>query len=496
MLTQSKASSSSGPLSSDIHALADTPAQHDPQEMAAVFELQKAAFQSASFASYQTRMNNLKKLYKVIDENSETLSEALNKDFGCRSKSESEVAEIIGCLSSIRYLMKNLKSFMKPKKRATSIWFLPAKNQVILQPLGVIGVMAPWNYSLHLTIAPMAAALAAGNTVMAKMSELTPHTCATLKTLLERHFKQDTVAVFGGEVAAAQQFSNLPFNHLLFTGSTAVGKMIAKAAANNLTPVTLELSGKSPVVIGKDYDVTEAAKRIMWGKTFNAGQTCVAPDYVLLPKEKLLEFVRAARAAVNQYYPQGIDHCDYTSVINHQHYLRLNNLLDDAEQQGIEVLPLAEPIHKDNKVAPTLVLQPNDQCKIYNDELFGPLLPIFTYDNLDHAIEQIKPHSDPLALYVFSQHQDERNYIAQRISAGSVAINDTLLQYIQNDLPFGGVGNSGLGKYHGIEGFQTFSNSQAQFIQRGLGKFTSIKLLYPPYTGFSRFMMKLLRLLP
>lgn len=496
MLSQSHSSTLKESLPSGTLETRSMLGEHNPQEMDEVFALQQATFKAAPFASYQTRLSNLKKLYKVIDEHSEALSDALNKDFGCRSKHESEVAEIIGCLSSIRYLIKNLKNFMKPKKRATSIWFLPAKNQVILQPLGVIGVMAPWNYSLHLTIAPMAAALAAGNTVMAKMSELTPNTSTTLKALLQKHFNEDTVAVFGGEVAAAQQFSNLPFNHLLFTGSTAVGKIIAKAAANNLTPVTLELSGKSPVVIGKDYDVAEAAKRIMWGKTFNAGQTCVAPDYVLLPKEKLLEFVRAAREAISQYYPQGIDHSDYTSVINHHHYLRLQALLEDAEQQGVEVLPLTQSIHKDNKIAPTLVLQPHEKCKIYNDELFGPLLPIFVYDNLDHAIEQIKPHADPLALYIFSQHKDETDYITKRIAAGSVAINDTLLQYIQNDLPFGGVGNSGLGKYHGMEGFQTFSNSQAQFIQRGVGKFTSIKLLYPPYTGFSQFMMKLLRLLP
>ena len=489
MLSQAKSSSMISHKSASIE-------QHDPSVMEGVFQLQKAAFNDRPFASYQARMKNLKTLYRVIDEHSQELKDALNLDFGCRSSQESELAEIIGSLSSIRYLMKNLKRFMKPKKRATSIWFLPAKNQVILQPLGVIGVMAPWNYSLHLTIAPMAAALAAGNTVMAKMSELTPETCATLKRLLHNEFDQDTLAIFGGEVAAAQQFSNLPFNHLLFTGSTAVGKKIALAAANNLTPVTLELSGKSPVVIGKDYDISEAAKRIMWGKTFNAGQTCVAPDYVLLPKEKLLEFVRAAREAVTQYYPNGIGSGDYTSVINHHHYLRLNELLEDAQQQGVEVLPLLEAKNTEHKIPPTLILQPHADCKIYHDELFGPLLPIFTYDNLDDAIEQIKPHSDPLALYVFSQQQDEREYITQRVAAGSVAINDTLLQYIQNDLPFGGVGNSGLGKYHGIEGFQTFSNSQAMFIQRGIGHFTSIKLLYPPYTGFSQFMMKLLRLLP
>jgi len=465
-------------------------------EMDDVFQKQKNAFDQARFIRYQDRMANLKKLYRLIDGHSQELADALNSDFGCRSRYETELAEIIGSLSSIRYLMKNLKRFMKPKNRSTSIWFMPAKGQVMLQPLGVIGVMAPWNYSLHLTIAPMAAGLAAGNRVMAKMSELTPNTAITLKGLIEKAFSQDTLAIFDGGVDAAKQFSNLPFDHLLFTGSTSVGKIIAQAAAKNLTPVTLELSGKSPVVIGKNYNIEEAAKRIIWGKSFNAGQTCVAPDYVLLPKDKLIEFTRAARAAANQYFPNGVDNGDYSSIINSHHCQRIQSLLDDAQEQGVEVLALTDKPTTQNKIPPTLVLEPNENCRIFSEEIFGPVLPVFTYENLDDALQQINHHRDPLALYVFSSVKDEVEYITHHVRAGNVAVNDTLLQYIQNDLPFGGVGNSGMGKYHGIEGFETFSSKQATLTQRGIGNFTSIKLLYPPYTGFSRFMMKLLRLLP
>jgi len=234
----------------------------------------------------------------------------------------------------------------------------------------------------------------------------------------------------------------------------------------------------------------------MWGKSFNAGQTCVAPDYVLLPKDKLIEFTRAARAAVTGYFPNGIDNGDYSSIINQNHCERVQGLIDDAKEQGVNVLELAPKAETNNKIPPTLVLEPNENCRIFNEEIFGPVLPVFTYENLDDALQQINHHRDPLALYVFSSVSDEVEYVTRHVRAGSVAVNDTLLQYIQNDLPFGGVGNSGLGKYHGIEGFQTFSSKQARFTQRGIGNFTSIKLLYPPYTGFSRFMMKLIRFMP
>ena len=483
-----------------IHASQSNEHELKMVELSTIFEQQKTSFEATPYPEYHARLANLKTLYKLINDNAETLAEALNKDFGCRSRQETEIAEIIGSLSSIRYLQKNLKRFMKPERRRTSIWFLPASGKVISRPLGVVGVMAPWNYSLHLTIAPVAAALAAGNRVMAKMSELTPETARTLRRLVAQYFSTDTLAVIDGDLVVAQAFSAMPFNHLLFTGSTNVGKKIASAAAKNLTPVTLELSGKSPVVIGKDYNIEEAACRIMWGKSFNAGQTCVAPDYVLVPRHKLLEFTRAARAAVKRYYPNGVDDHDYTSIINAHHCQRIKALLTDANEKGVEVLPLTEfgkdDVQNINKIPPTLVLEPNKDCKIFDEEVFGPVLPVFTYENLSEAEALVKQHPDPLALYIFSHQPDEIAQLSQSIPAGSIGVNETLLQYIQNDLPFGGVGQSGLGKYHGNEGFKAFSNQQAIFKQSGLGSYTGTKLLYPPYGKLTHLMLKLIRTWP
>lgn len=458
---------------------------------------QKNAFNQTPHPDYKARLANLKTLHKLVDDNADKLTKALNKDFGCRASEETEIAEIIASLSSIRYLMKNLKAFMKPDKRKISIWFQPAKGEVVLRPLGVVGVIAPWNYSLHLTIAPVATALAAGNRVMAKMSELTPHTATLLQQLVSETFPEEVLSIFDGDVEVAQAFSELPFDHLLFTGSTNVGRQIAQAAAKNLTPVTLELSGKSPVIIGKDYDVEEAANRVIWGKCMNAGQTCVAPDYIFVPRTKLIEFTRAARAAANRYLPNGVDQQSYTSIINQRHCYRINNLLEDARLNGVEVLPLLDvdtvKLLEKNKIPPTLVIEPNNSCKIFDEEIFGPVLPVFAYDDIQEAIDIIQLNSDPLALYVFSQYQDEVNYVTNRVSAGSVAINDTLLEYLQNDLPFGGVGKSGSGKYHGKEGFESFSNKQATFTQAGLGTFTGTKLLYPPYGKVSHLMLRILR---
>jgi len=474
--------------------------EHQIEGLETTFFAQKEAFDLNPHPDYKARLANLKILYRLIDVNADKLADALNKDFGCRVREESEIAEIIGSLSSIRYLMTNLKKFMRPDKRRISIWFQPAKGEVVLRPLGIVGVIAPWNYTLHLTIAPVAAALAAGNRVMAKMSESTPHTASLLKRLVSEAFPSDTLSIFDGGVDVAQAFSSLPFNHLLFTGSTNVGREIAKAAAKNLTPVTLELSGKSPVVIGKYYSVEEAANRVVWGKCFNAGQTCVAPDYIFVPRDKLLEFTRAARAAARRYFPEGIDKDNYTSIINQRHCQRINSLIDDAKANGVEVLPLLDvdisKLLKRNKIPPTLVLQPTRCCKIFDEEVFGPVLPVFVYDELSEVIDVIRLNSDPLALYVFSNHQDEISYISNRVNAGNVAINDTLLEYIQNDLPFGGVGKSGSGKYHGKEGFEAFSNKQAMFIQSGLGSFTGTKLLYPPYGKIAHLMLKILRRWP
>lgn len=465
-------------------------------QLQAIFAAQQARFDKDRYPSFKTRLANLQKLYDLINQNSEAIENALEQDFVCRSQKETMIAEIIGSLSSIRYLMSNLKRFMKPQKRHTSIWFAPGKSYVQLQPLGVIGVMAPWNYSVHLTIAPIAAALAAGNCVMAKMSELTPNTSGLLKKLISEKFETDELVIIEGEAPVSQAFSRLPFNHLLFTGSTQVGRAIAKAAAENLTPVTLELSGKSPVFIDNSYDVAEAATRTLWGKMFNAGQTCVAPDYVLVHEDKLIEFVRAARIAVKDFFPNGLDCQDYTSVINKGHFNRLKGLIDDAKEKGCEVIELATSVESKNKLAPTLVLNPTSECSIYHEELFGPVLPVYTYTSTTDALKFIDLNNEPLAMYVFTKHKEQAEYFTKQVRSGTAAINEFLVQYLQNDLPFGGVGKSGMGKYHGKEGFEAFSNKQSIFVQRGIGHFTGLKLLYPPYSSLADLMTSLIRKWP
>ncbi len=492
------------PLPTDnnrIHEIdAEKSADADIRAIGEVFADQKKAFLDNAFPDYQTRLGHLRTLFRMVEENTDALVQALNSDFGCRSARESNIAEIVGSLSSIRYQMRNLRNFMKPERRRTSIWFLPGKGEVAFRPLGVVGVIAPWNYSVHLTMAPVAAALAAGNRVMAKMSELTPATSALVRRLVSEYFPADVVCVFDGEVEVSRRFSAMPFDHLLFTGSTAVGRLIAKAAAQNLTPVTLELSGKSPVIIGKNYSVEEAANRIIWGNVFNAGQTCVAPDYILVPEDKLVDFVRAARSACQRLYPDGLDNDSYTSVINNHHWQRVVHLMDDARDNSAEVIPLLDvdpaPLSARNKVVPSLVLQPGPECLISREEVFGPVMSVFVYKNASEAVQFIKQNPDPLALYVFSHHSDEVNYYTNRVSAGNVAVNDVLLQYLQNDLPFGGVGNSGSGKYHGKEGFRAFSNSQGVFTQSGPGNFTGLKLLYPPYGRITAMMIRALKFWP
>jgi len=460
------------------------------------FKQQKSAYSLNHFPEYETRIATLQNLYEMIDSHSLEICEALNADFGCRSESESMLTDVVGSLSSIRYLIRNLRRFMRPQSKRTSIWYLPGKNKVEAVPLGVVGVMSPWNYPVHLMIAPVAAAIAAGNRVMAKMSELTPNTTALIQRLVAERFEDKLFSIVTGGIEVSAEFSSLPFDHLMFTGSTKVGKKIALAAARNLTPVTLELSGKSPVVICNSYDIEEASQRIIWGKAFNAGQTCVAPDYVFVPEDKLIEFVRYSRKYLTQFYPDSIDTENYTSVINNDHFQRITDLIKDAEKNGVEVIALGEKKECGHKLPVSLVINPTKDCKIYKEEVFGPLLSVFTYKSIDEVIEQISHSEDPLAMYIFSHYDAEVKYIYRSVRAAGISVNDTLLHYLQNDLPFGGRGNSGNGKCHGREGFETFSHLLPIFKQRGVGNFTGLKLLYPPYGKLSKVMGSLIHRMP
>lgn len=460
-----------------------------------IFHGQKKAFETAPFPTFETRLRNLDKLSEALATSKEDLILAINQDFGCRSRSETLIAEILGCQGAIHYAQKNLRKWMKMRKRKTSFWSIPAKCYVVPQPLGVVGIMAPWNYPLHLAVAPMVAALAAGNNAMIWMSDEVPHTSKCLVDLISRVFDNSTVSVLTGDAAQAAEFAALPFDHLLFTGSTRVGKLIAAAAAPNLTPVTLELGGKSPAVVALDYSVKEAANRITWGKCFNAGQTCIAPDYVLVPKAETRQFADHVMANFKHHFNSILDH-DYTAVISERFVRRLNAMLDEAREKGATVL---QPYGIDEsavdgtyKFPLTIVLDAPADCALMKEEIFGPILPVIGYETLEDALSHINAGDKPLSLYCFSHDKTVQRDILRRTSSGSLGINDVLLQYIQEDLAFGGVGASGMGSYHGKEGFDTFSHAKSVFEQRGIGSFTGVKLLYPPYGPISKAVLRLM----
>lgn len=472
----------------------NTLALTDEQRMSEVFSAQKAAFLNAPYPSYADRMAHLSALSKAIAQNKHALIAAIDQDFGCRSQTETVLTEILGSHGAIHYMKQNLRKLMKGRGRHTGLWSLPASNYVIAQPLGVVGIMAPWNYSLHLAVSPLACALAAGNRAMVVMSEQTPNLCALFASIIAEVFDEDHVAVFkGGDISP--KFAELPFDHLLFTGSTRVGKLIAQAAAKNLTPVTLELGGKSPAIVAPDYNVEEAAKRISWAKVYNAGQTCIAPDYVLVPKGQAEKFAQAALAKFNKGY-SGLEDKDLTSIINERFYDRLCAMVADAESKGAEVMRPdgLEPKLVDGsyKMPLTVVLNAPEDCKMMQEEIFGPVLPVIEYETLDEAISYINARNRPLSLYVYSHDGGTRINVLRNTVSGSAGINDALLQYIQEDMAFGGVGMSGQGSYHGKEGFDTFSHLKSVFQQRGIGNFAGIKLLHPPYGGMSRLLLRMM----
>ncbi len=446
-----------------------------------IFLTLKSASAKSPASDCAARQIQLMALDRLLRENQTDLSNAVSQDFGNRSLHETQMLEIFPSLDAVKGVLKHLRGWMRPKRGWASKWFLPARTEIRYQPLGVVGIIVPWNYPILLAIAPLVAALAAGNRVMIKMSEFTPHTGELFAALMARYFSSDLIAVVNGGAETGKAFASLPFDHLLFTGSTAVGRHVMHAAADNLTPVTLELGGKSPVIIGADFPVALAAERIMWGKCLNAGQTCIAPDYVLLPGKSEAEFIAAARVAVAKLYPRLKDNPDYTSIVSNRHVQRLAGYLDDARAKGAgvsEINPAGEDLSGCRKVAPTLVTQVNDGMRIMQDEIFGPLLPLLTYESLDDAIRYVNQHPRPLALYYFGYDQLSLERVLGETIAGGVTVNETILHISQEDLPFGGVGPSGMGHYHGRFGFETFSKAKPVFRQSRLN---GLKLFHPPF---------------
>ncbi len=451
----------------------------ETKRLHALYASQRSAYDKLPMPDLEQRLQWLEALHEVIASHQQALVEAISADFGNRSADETLLAEVMPSLHGIRHAKRHLARWMKPSRRRVGLAFQPASARVLYQPLGVVGIIVPWNYPLYLAIGPLIGALAAGNRALLKMSESAPATGRLLRDLLGQVFAEHEVAVVLGDVETGKQFTRLPFDHLLFTGSTEVGRQVMQSAAANLTPVTLELGGKSPAIVAADVPLEQAAERIAFGKTLNAGQTCVAPDYVLVPQQRLDAFVEAYRLAVQRFFPQLTDNPDYTSIINERQLLRLEGYLADARARGALLLPLFDE-GQGRRLPHHILLDVNDDMQVMQDEIFGPLLPVLPYASLDEAIAYVNARPRPLALYFFGYDRAEQQQVLERTHSGGVCLNDTLLHVAQDDLPFGGIGASGMGHYHGHEGFLTFSKAKAVFSKP---RFNAARLIYPPYGG-------------
>lgn len=456
-------------------------------------QMQRNAFAAERYPSLPQRLDRLARLQRLLTDHEMRLAEAISADFGHRSRHETVIAEVFIVRSAIVQARRHLKRWMARRRVATAFHSLPASSWVQPQPLGVVGIVSPWNYPLQLALAPAVEALAAGNRVMIKPSELTPRFSALLAELIDQYFAADECTVVTGDAETAKAFVSLPFDHLLFTGSTTVGRQVALAAANHLTPVTLELGGKSPVIINADADLQDAARKIAAGKLLNAGQTCIAPDYVLVPNELRDAFVDAYAAAARRLYPSLAGNPDYTSIVNERHHARLQGLLDEAQGRGARLLPThaGEAAQAGTrKMTPVVLLDVQDDMRVMQEEIFGPLLPVLAVRDLDAAIDYVNAHPRPLALYWFGRSPADRDRVLQQTLSGGVTINDTLLHVAQHNLPFGGVGPSGMGAYHGQAGFDLFSKLRPVFSQ---SRFAGTRLLQPPYGALADRVLGLLK---
>jgi acyl-CoA reductase-like NAD-dependent aldehyde dehydrogenase len=478
-----------------MNAVLDPPATHHPDALRRAFDAQRAGFERERYPDRAVRDRRLAALQRLVLDHADAIAAAVSRDFGNRSVHETRLLELFPSLEAIKHARRNLRRWMKPQRRGTSLWFLPGRSRVIAQPLGVVGIIVPWNYPIYLALGPLAGALAAGNRAMLKMSELTPATAALLDELVRKRFAPDEIAVVSGDAQVGRAFAALPFDSLLFTGSTAVGRSVMHAAADHLTPVTLELGGKSPAIVGPVYPVEAAAERIAVGKLMNAGQTCIAPDYVLVPRARVAAFVDATKRVVARCYPDPMNSPDYSSIVDARHFGRLTGYIDEARARGAEVVTLApagaRPDPATRRIPPTLLLAVPEDCQVGHDEIFGPILPIVPYDDFDAALAYVNGRPRPLALYLFERDRGRIDRVLTGTVAGGVTINDTILHIAQDDLPFGGVGPSGMGRYHGREGFLAFSNPKAVFVQ---SRVNAMGLFKAPYgRTFERLLRFLLR---
>ena len=463
-----------------------------PPQLPTQFNALKTAHMTSRPADFETRCVWLDSLEAFLTDFEPQLIAAMQADFTHRSREDCMSLDLGTSMSQVRYQRRHLKVWMRKRYVVPSMTFWPARAHIQAQPRGVVGVMAPWNFPVYLAIAPLAAALAAGNRVMIKPSELAPQTSKVLAEGLAQYLDSEVVQVVLGGADVAAEFSALPFDHLFFTGSTTVGRKVAQAAASNLTPVTLELGGKSPAVVMPSADLDRAARRIIWGKTTNAGQICVAPDYALVPRDQLEAFVTLAEGYLHKFYPEGAASKDYCGVISERHLARMNDLLTEVEARNVKIIQLSEENIPDDqrKCAPALVIDPPLDCAMMQDEIFGPILPIIPYDTVEQALSFVNERDHPLALYVFAQDKDDQDLWLERSISGGVTVNDTVIHVAVDSLPFGGVGPSGYGAYHSKAGFETFSHMKPVLRQ---AKWNAMSLTEPPMTGLKKRLMRLAR---
>ena len=453
-----------------------------PSSLHSLFEAQHRASRAQSEVPLALRRERLLKIRALLEQHGAALAQAVQADFGVRSPQLTEIADLFVLRTLLAGLLKNLARWMKPVRVRTPLYLLPARALVLRQPLGVVGVISPWNYPVQLALGPVITALAAGNRVMLKPSELTPQTSALLAELIARSFAPDELCVVQGEGSVSADFASLPFDHLFFTGSTAVGRKVAAAAAANLTPTTLELGGKSPCIIDASCDLDQAALKIAHGKLLNAGQTCIAPDYVLLPEGREADFARAFERAVATLFPSIEGNPDYAAIISPRQHERLQTLLDDARNDSARVHVVnpggATSAAGSRQMPPALVFHPAPDSRLLNEEIFGPILPVLAYRGLDDAIAYVNAHPRPLALYWFGTNAASRHKVLARTVSGGVTVNDTLMHIAHPHLPFGGVGDSGWGAYHGETGFLRLTQQKSVLLQ---SRWARGDLFYPPY---------------
>jgi coniferyl-aldehyde dehydrogenase len=481
------------PLKLPSMATAQEPARlaTHPAQLAQALELQHRAFAVDSHPSAAERRERLARLARMLRKNAAGIRDAIAADFGMRAAEETELLEQFTSLDGIAHARRNLGGWMRAERRSVAWWSLPGGARLLRQPLGVVGIIVPWNYPLYLAVSPLTGALAAGNRAMLKMSEHMPRFGTLFESLMARAFQADEVLVVNGDASVARAFSALPFDHLLFTGSTAIGREVMKAASSNLTPVTLELGGKSPAIVTESFDIEESARRIMYGKLINGGQTCVAPDYALVPSRLVNRFIHACRAATQAYYPVLGTNPQYTSIASDRHFRRLAGYVDDARNLGASIHNLHdEPTDAERRrMAPVALTDVSDGMRVMQEEIFGPILPVVGYDGIDEAIAYVNARPRPLALYYFGAEGTDLDSVLSRTVSGGVTVNNTAFHVVQENLPFGGVGPSGMGQYHGRAGFDTFSKLKPVFFD---GRFSASSLLRPPYGRKFRTLLRLL----